>query len=475
MNDRLRCVLHIGMPKTGTSSIQATLVNRELANFEYLRLAENGNHSTAIYSAFADSPETHHAHIGARRSAAQVQIYAETHRRLLDEELFRSASLGKNALISGEDILFLTHGELVRLADAIKKHYSQIDVIAYIRPPISFMESAFQQDVKMGHYRKDRGISAHIPEYRARLEKFDRAFGSENVHMVKFSREDLIEGDAVIDFCHRLNIPVDAGKIKHVNESLTLDAVAILFALQFHDSEFASLPAQDKGRLASFLSARGSGRFAYSRALAEEIRSSIEPDLRWIETRLGSSLDEPVSETEGGIGSASDLLDIAVEARHLLLDAIVQVLGEQTDSSARLAGCLPLWQHGLDSLSSGFTNSPAGEQDSGLDVKFAIDKLDTDVLRGWALNVANPTAKLGVELQQGDVILGRADADEFRPDLAAAEIGNGRCGFGLRLSAPVLLEGPRVTVRFVDRRLLGELAVEADAKDLVGMRSRGDG
>jgi hypothetical protein len=466
MKDRLRCVLHIGMPKTGTSSIQATLVDRELANFEYLRLAEGGNHSTAIYSAFADSPETHHAHIGARRSPAQVQLYAETHRRLLDEELTRSASLRKNALISGEDILFLTHGELARLADAIKKHYSHIDVIAYIRPPISFMESAFQQDVKMGHYRKDRGISAHIPEYRTRLEKFDRVFGSENVHMAKFSRADLTEGDVVIDFCHRLNIPVDAGKIKHVNESLTLDAIAVLFALQFHDSAFASLPARDKARLAGFLSARGSGRFAYSCALVEEIRSSIESDLRWIETRLGSSLDEPLNEAEEGIGSASDLLDLAVEVRHLLLEAIVQVLGEQTNSSARLAECLPLWQHGLDSLSSGFTDAP-------LDVKYAIDKLDTGVLRGWALNVANPTAKLGVELQQGDVILGRADADEFRPDLAAAEIGNGRCGFGLSLSAPVQLGGPKVTIRFIDHRVLGELALEADAKDLVGMNSRG--
>ena len=54
-----------------------------------------------------------------------------------------------------------------------------ITVIAYVRPPVSFMASAFQQAVRV-EGRTDRR-SRFWPGYRERFEKLDTVFGRENV------------------------------------------------------------------------------------------------------------------------------------------------------------------------------------------------------------------------------------------------------------------------------------------------------
>ena len=51
-----RCIIHIGMHKTGSTSIQRSLQGYRDDRFQYARLGKTANHSLAMYSLFAADP-----------------------------------------------------------------------------------------------------------------------------------------------------------------------------------------------------------------------------------------------------------------------------------------------------------------------------------------------------------------------------------------------------------------------------------
>jgi hypothetical protein len=56
---------------------------------------------------------------------------------------------------------------------------------------------------------------------------------------------------------------------------------------------------------------------------------------------------------------------------------------------------------------------------------------------GWTLDEAHPGAPVAVELVVHGAVLAQALADLRRPDLAIAGVGDGSCGFVLRLRRPL--------------------------------------
>ena len=78
-------------------------------------------------------------------------------------------------------------------------------VIGYVRPPVAFKTSLFQQRVKhgLGAFNID-GIR---PKYRKRFRKFDTVFGTGNVTLRKFDPATFPDRCVVRDFCQQLGIP----------------------------------------------------------------------------------------------------------------------------------------------------------------------------------------------------------------------------------------------------------------------------
>ena len=67
---------------------------------------------------------------------------------------------------------------------------------------------------------------------------------------------------------------------------------------------------------------------------------------------------------------------------------------------------------------------------------------------GWALDTAHPSAPVALEFVAGGAVVGHAVADVRRPDLEMAGLGEGRCGFLLRLPRPLPASRPAlVTLR----------------------------
>ena len=62
-----------------------------------------------------------------------------------------------------------------------------------------------------------------------------------------------------------------------------------------------------------------------------------------------------------------------------------------------------------------------------------VDAIEGGVIRGWAVNLAQPGARLQVEMRAGDRTIAIATAEKLRPDLKALGLGPGRFAFAIPL------------------------------------------
>jgi phenylpropionate dioxygenase-like ring-hydroxylating dioxygenase large terminal subunit len=72
----------------------------------------------------------------------------------------------------------------------------------------------------------------------------------------------------------------------------------------------------------------------------------------------------------------------------------------------------------------------------------SLDGLSDGLVHGWAQDVGRPREPLSIEIYNGGILVGVARADAFRPDLAAAGIGDGKHAFSFALPAEVGDDGP---------------------------------
>lgn len=214
-------LLHVGMHKTGSTSIQKTLNGFSLNGIKYANLGEF-NHSIPMYTAFSEDPYNYHVHLNQGRTSGEID-------RLRDEVLDSlrvqiAADDYRRLIISGEDISLFSKEAVERFVDFVTPYVDSVTVIAYVREPIGFSSSLFQQNVGGG----SRGYSIPTPDYRMRFEKFLDAFGREKVIFRNFAKGALLNRSVVQDFAAQARIPHDSYSEKRANVSLPEEAVKLL-------------------------------------------------------------------------------------------------------------------------------------------------------------------------------------------------------------------------------------------------------
>lgn len=313
----MRLIIHAGMNKTGSSSIQRTLEGMRDTNFEYVEWVSS-NHSEMYVLLFQEEALLERYHIFQTQGVRLDELAKRrrTWRARLGDQLART---DKDLVVfSGEDISQPARNEVAVTAmqDYFARHFDDIRIIAYVRPPQSFINSAFQQKVKSaGVDRID--VRRLWPNYRQRFERLDRAFGRENVTLVKFDRENLREGDVVEDFIARSAITGERAAMRRINDSLSLEALALLFAHRRlaggMKKGFASATRQNNAMVHQLSSIKGR-KFELSAGLIADAIAANADDLAWMEERLETTLAEELVERDGQIGSEDDLLEVAGEA-----------------------------------------------------------------------------------------------------------------------------------------------------------------
>lgn len=303
-------ILHVGMGKTGSTSIQYSLDAADLPLHHYVRTG-GSNHSDVFIALFG--PDNHRRNlfqIREGRSDAALREQQTEWRRALKAEL---RDTRKPAVIFSAEALAMPNadaGAVAALRDILAPHFDRFQVIGYVRPPISYLQSSFQQRVKCGEWSR---LTLTPLAYRSRFEKFDRLFGRENVTLVKFDRATLAGGDVVLDFTRRIGVALRPDQVISRNETLSLEVMALLFARNCHCPSHMGHPeySADILRLLDALAGIGTRRLRFSPALVQPHLDAAAEDLDWIEDRLGVPLRDLPETGSDVVGSAEDLLAVA--------------------------------------------------------------------------------------------------------------------------------------------------------------------
>jgi len=316
-----RCIIHFGMHKTGSSSIQESLFRyaENLPDWHYLHVG-SANLSGAIATAFGDHPTRYHANRKRGLTESAVNVRAQEIRSKLTAQL--QESVRPSLLLSAEYISAMSHTELLRLVDWLAGQVDNIQAVGYIRAPGSFAASLFQQRVKGGQNRLD--LSDLIPRYQDRFEIFDHVLGRDRVQFWKFDPAAFPGGCVVRDFCNRLSIPLPEAHIIRINEGLSRDAVSLLYAYRKYGPGFGVGPTvmKENGRLVALLAKLSGPKLQFAvKVLKPTLRIRCE-QIGWMEERLTVSLDESPVDQSDAIQDEMDLLRFSPESVRWLTEQL---------------------------------------------------------------------------------------------------------------------------------------------------------
>lgn len=292
--------LHAGMPKTASRTIQQALAEFDDGHLRYLRVGP-ANHST-LTQALSLPPEKLMQDFPQRvpdRGAATAQRHHLTQK--VDAEL----KLGRAAYILSSEHLFHLPQDLFfgKLVPFLEDRFGEIEMICYLRPPKSYIQSAFQQKVKTGLSR----FQLENPNYELKLKKF-----LETGWRLTFRPYQ--NTDILADFTNLVGAQLPVKEWPSENLSLSAHATALLFKF----NATGVLPdallhlREDRGALVQRIARIGP---PHPLRLDESLMTINPDDLAWVLTQTGIDLSEPDAQ---GLSSVDEIMALAEEANWLL-------------------------------------------------------------------------------------------------------------------------------------------------------------
>jgi hypothetical protein len=316
-------ILHVGMPKTGTSSIQETLaVALRDPRFRYVRLGL-ANGSRALQCLVGDQPVAAHVHHAQGIDPEAMRRRAPEFRRAWESQLTRAREAGATPVVSAEDCWFFKHHELRRVREMVEGYGFRAAVLVYLRPPLEWVTSMFQELLKSGHHVfADRLLLPHTGgtglfepfgfDYLHRIDALEDVFGCGNIAVRAFRRDALFGGCVVRDFCRQLGIELCPRRIRKVNERLSLDATRFLYAYNRFVRERSAPRFRDVLLLLRRLQECPGGPLRLHPNLLAPVRPLLEAQLVEIRRRFGIDLAEDwCGASDDMVGTERDLMRFA--------------------------------------------------------------------------------------------------------------------------------------------------------------------
>jgi len=301
-----KVLLHLGMHKTGSTSIQAVWNGYKDERIEYASMGLP-NHSLVLQRAFLDGKAANRVYKNSDEAKRPKQHGAAVQKL---ESVLTGTS--RSVILSAESLFRFEAGACQRCASFLRRHVDRIDSLLYVRAPESFARSVFQERLKKGEASFD--LRHIIPAYKARALNWAEALGAEPTY-VMFDRSTLHEGDVVADFGMRAGLDLGWAKsrahLQNRNTSLSAEAMAALYVLRH---KLGAPPSHEEERvrqrrLIEVLGGFGSQRYDFGRDLMQAALDERAEDIAWIEGRLGRSFPSETVKDPVVFGSERDILE----------------------------------------------------------------------------------------------------------------------------------------------------------------------
>jgi hypothetical protein len=323
-----RVFLHAGMHKTGSTLIQRNLHELTEPGWFYPEYGWGGLNDL-YHLLFEDSRE-------AEKKLTSKEVHTQEQDKIREywqEQLENHLRSGEeNIIFSAERISGADAESLVRLRDFFTRYGHAVQVIVYVRPPVSFMASWLQQKIL---YHQSTSIQPMrlYPNYKRRIGNLDQVFGAENVNAILYDPAKFPNNSVYSDFMARIGLPEVVQHVTSANRSLSLEALALFFAwrrLVYPGPDHGREILQRRGNLLRTLSDIGNTRVKLSEQIVEPVIEKKRADIDWIEARLGRPI---LDRTDGDGVSVTDedqLMEIALQQQ----DALSGLIGDVGDPSA---------------------------------------------------------------------------------------------------------------------------------------------
>lgn len=310
----MRAVVHVGMPKTGSTAIQAAFHGWRSPQGEYLD-GPGINHYGMLLLLYEAGSNGHHVFWPKRTGhGARVEERRELARDRFEAQVARVAAEDGILVVSSEALWATARAPLREaLVADLAQHGARTEALAYLRPALSYATSAFQQRLKHFDVPPAFGLEVVWPRFRAHVASLDRSFGPSAVRLRPFRTQDP-RFDVVDDFAASVGVGPVAAAPARSNASLSAEAIAVLYAARRRVPRLALASRaghRAAAELLDHLRGLGSSALAFAETVWAPLAAAHADDLRWAEGRLGHPLTDEPSKGALVIASERELLDLA--------------------------------------------------------------------------------------------------------------------------------------------------------------------
>lgn len=283
-------ILHAGMHKTGTSSIQKYLHTADLQNAGYLKWRKP-NHSILFVMLFAQKPQEHWFFRQRNVSLQELSVRRKRQRKKIAQQILSSRH--SLFLFSAERMYGASRRDLENCRSFFSEHFPKISVHCYVRDPLGFAASMFQQNLKTGGVP---GPLSVLPRFSQRIGNLDGVFGEDQVHL-RLHRDPHQRSENIVeDFCDWVGLDSTTDKNIAANQSLSADATALLYLFRKRAGfQLTSADAvAENQKMIQALTLIDGPRLRFSDAFfGEDGREILAREQNWVQARMNRTLPEP--------------------------------------------------------------------------------------------------------------------------------------------------------------------------------------
>jgi len=281
----MRCILHIGTEKTGTTALQTALSSqREYLSNNGICYAKTPGDLNCRSLAAAFTSLGNRDDYKLKYLLTEPEQFAHWRQKLLGEirdEITTERNRCHTYILSSEHFSskVIQNADVTDLAEYLRTEFDDIQVVCYLRRQDLMATSRINEGLRAGFPQRwfpnlsDNGTLPSLYDYQTLIKRWSVAFGESAIKLRIFERSKLTGGSVLADFAEtQLGVPLQQADHPMSNLSLSLNAqVALMMFNQAIGAESRLHVSKHRRALAKYLEkvAPGAdGKPSRSRALS---------------------------------------------------------------------------------------------------------------------------------------------------------------------------------------------------------------